>query len=140
MNKQITAVTKPNEIGSLLLNDDELANLEKQGVDESGVRKSSNKPTDGTSQAVRELFADEGDDFFGHSGPGSGNGNSGGGSLMEFDEDGTPVPTSTSGRGKKRGRGGAGASGSRGGRGGASRRGGKKKASGTNAGGENPEA
>jgi len=71
-NKQFTEVAKPKEIVSLLLNDDELANLEKQGSDKALAAKSNNKKVAGatseTSQAVREMWAEEGDDFFGQGG------------------------------------------------------------------------
>lgn len=101
-NKQFTDVTKPNEIVSLLLNDDELANLENQGSASSISGKRSNKraagSTDETSQAVRDLWAEEGDDFFGHSGPAA----SATITDVPEDDDMTPVPASVSMRGKKR--------------------------------------
>ncbi|KAH8120417.1 SNF2 family N-terminal domain-containing protein [Phellopilus nigrolimitatus] len=90
-NKQFTDVAKPNELVSLLLNDDELANLETQDPDNSaGPRR--------TSQAVRDLWADEGDDFFGHSGPPAG------ATVAEIadEEDVTPGPSGSGTRGKKR--------------------------------------
>lgn len=94
---------------SLLLNDDELANLEKQAPNNSAAsKKSSNKRTGGasdeTTQAVRDLWTEEGDDFFGHTG-----GPPTGATITEIpeEEDATPGPTaSTSTRGKRR-RGGA---------------------------------
>ena len=69
-NKSFTDVAKPNEIVSLLLNDDELANLESQGSSTAAAtsKKSGKKATgttDETSQAVRDLWQEEGDDFFG---------------------------------------------------------------------------
>lgn len=119
-NKQFTDVAKPNEIVSLLLNDDELANLEKQGSNSAISAKKLNKRSTGssdeTSQAVRDLWAEEGDDFFGHGGP------AGSATIAEIpdEDDMTPIPmTKTSGRGKKR-RGPVPGS-TRGGRGGAGR-------------------
>ncbi|THH07628.1 hypothetical protein EW145_g3261 [Phellinidium pouzarii] len=99
-NKQLTDVAKPNEIVSLLLNDDELANLEKQGSDNVVSKKSGNRDTDGTSAVVHDLWAEEGDDFFGHS-------NSTAAAPVADEDDGTPDPGAST-RGKKR-RGAAGA-------------------------------
>ncbi|KAI5124611.1 hypothetical protein M0805_004221 [Coniferiporia weirii] len=95
-NKQFTDVAKPNEIVSLLLNDDELANLEKNSSNNAATsKKSGDRPGEGTSQAVRDLWAEEGDDFFGHSNPPAA-------SITPADEDdGTPDPSSNI-RGKKR--------------------------------------
>lgn len=108
-NKSFTDVARPNEIVSLLLNDDELANLEKQGPSNTVATKRSNNKraggaTDETSQAVRDLWTEEGDDFFGHTG-----GPPAGASISATpeEEDATPAPvTTTSTRGKRR-RGGA---------------------------------
>lgn len=108
-NKSFTDVARPNEIVSLLLNDDELANLEKQGSNNAAASKKPNDKrvngaSDETTQAVRDLWAEEGDDFFGHT-----NGPPPGASIAEVPEedDATPIPTgSTSTRGKRR-RGGA---------------------------------
>ncbi|EJD03854.1 uncharacterized protein FOMMEDRAFT_82627 [Fomitiporia mediterranea MF3/22] len=95
-NKQFTDVTKPKEIVSLLLNDDELANLDKADADGS-VRKADSRAGDAASQAARALMVDEEDDFFSNSGP---NNNEMGITEYGDEENGTPGPTST--RGKKR--------------------------------------
>lgn len=100
-NKQFTDVTKPNEIVSLLLNDDELASLEKQGSNNSiaarKTSKRSDETTDETSRAVRDLWAEEGDDFFGHSGQIAG------ASLTEAADDDESIPVAApSTRGRKR--------------------------------------
>lgn len=99
-NKNFTDVTKPNEIVSLLLNDDELANLEKQGSGENmaATNRLNKQPPGGeTSDVVRDLWAEEGDDFFGHSGlppaalPGD----------NQDEDDGTPNPSTNNARAKK---------------------------------------
>ena len=102
-NKQFTDVTKPNEIVSLLLNDDELANLESQGSSASVSKKAGKKAatgaTDETSQAVRDLWQEEGDDFFGQGGATAAPNSTDG---VE-EESSTPAPVGTTGtRGKKR--------------------------------------
>ena len=62
-NKNFTDVTKPSEIVQLLLNDEQLASLESSNkLLES--RKSSEKQ--GNQDSVRDLWNEEGDDFFGH--------------------------------------------------------------------------
>lgn len=97
-NKNFTDVTKPSEIVQLLLNEDQLANLDGAG---SSIKKSGKRPAgqgDGHDTPVRDLWAEEGDDFFGQSGPMQ----SGGASIQEIDDDGTPVPTVE----RRRGRGG----------------------------------
>lgn len=110
-NKSFTDVTKPNEIVSLLLNDDELANLEKQ--DSNGTAGLDSKPagSDKTNQVVRDLWQEEGDEFFGHNSTvgGTGTGRGQGVPDGDNDDDATPEPTA-GGRGKKRkgGKGGAG--------------------------------
>ncbi|KAA1468168.1 hypothetical protein DENSPDRAFT_833380 [Dentipellis sp. KUC8613] len=94
-NKNFTDVTKPSEIVQLLLNEDQLANLEaSNGASDKSVGKRASKggPTEGDT--VRDLWADEGDEFFGHTSGGPSNG------LAEPSrEDETPAP---SGRGRKR--------------------------------------
>lgn len=91
-NKQFTDVTKPKEIVSLLLNDDELANLDK-----SDAGKNDNRAGDAASQAARALMADEEDDFFSNNGP---NNDTTGVDLGENEEEGeNPGPSV---RGKKR--------------------------------------
>jgi DNA helicase INO80 len=60
-NKGFMEATKPNEIVSLLLNDDELAmaNLSKDSGD------ASKENVDLSSAPLRDLWTDEGDEFFG---------------------------------------------------------------------------
>jgi len=80
-NKQFTEATKPNEIVSLLLNDDELAHFSKQQESsalaapeplreaETSSKRRGKKPekdADGSIVPLRDLWTDEGDDFFGH--------------------------------------------------------------------------
>ncbi len=60
-NKNLTDVTKPSEIVQLLLNDEQLASLE------SSNRLSDGQDGDKQKQAaVRDMWNDDGDDFFGH--------------------------------------------------------------------------
>ncbi|CCM00896.1 uncharacterized protein FIBRA_02942 [Fibroporia radiculosa] len=100
-NKNFTDVTKPSEIVQLLLNEDQLASLDSGNSTSS--KSKSKKPADAAQangSAVRDLWNEEGDEFFGHSGPmqsGLGNGGEAG-----DDDLGTPVPPHTSGRGRKR--------------------------------------
>ena len=64
-NKNFTDVTKPSEIVQLLLNEDQLANLETTAASSA---KKNGKKTPGqadTDAAVRDLWNDEGDEFFG---------------------------------------------------------------------------
>lgn len=118
-NKQFTEATRPNEIVSLLLNDDELANLDKTqaapehggtnanamaiSVKKRGKQAEQQMTGDIANGTLRDLWADEGDDFFGQ-----GN-NAADGTLV--DDDGNPPPLPKPSRGRGRGRG------SRGGRG-----------------------
>jgi DNA helicase INO80 len=78
-NKNFTDLTKPSEIVQLLLNEDQLANLNSGNVDPS--QSLSGQPiTTGSMPGSRELWNEEGDDFF----TGSANnapGNPGGASL-----------------------------------------------------------
>lgn len=99
-NKNFTDVTKPSEIVSLLLNDDQLANfsssttgLSNQNADQ---RPAGDNP-DG--EPIRDLWNEEGDDFFGHS---AATGPAIASDGME-DDNGTPGPS----RGKKRNTGGS---------------------------------
>jgi DNA helicase INO80 len=55
-------MTKPSEIVQLLLNDEQLANLDTNTLPSNHM---SAKAVEGT---VRDLWNEEGDDFFGHSG------------------------------------------------------------------------
>ena len=61
-NKNLTDVTKPNEIVQLLLNDEQLASLESSnhlpGGGQNGDKQKQN--------VVRDMWNDDGDDFFGH--------------------------------------------------------------------------
>ena len=86
----------------MLLNDDELANLERQGPSNAIASKKTGKrsgtTTDETSQAVRDLWTEEGDDFFGHSGPPASAAVPDGAE----DEDATPGPGATNNRTKKK--------------------------------------
>jgi DNA helicase INO80 len=62
-NKNFTDVTKPSEIVQLLLNEDQLANLGTAGAVPS--QSLSGQPvTNGSSESMRELWNEEGDDFF----------------------------------------------------------------------------
>ncbi|EGO04005.1 hypothetical protein SERLA73DRAFT_102360 [Serpula lacrymans var. lacrymans S7.3] len=69
-NKNITDVAKPSEIVQLLLNDDQLAGLDPSGnvglsSQQTGKRQAKAAPSGGEPE--RDLWNDEGDDFFGHS-------------------------------------------------------------------------
>ncbi|TFK76977.1 hypothetical protein BDN72DRAFT_807283 [Pluteus cervinus] len=93
-NKNFTDVTKPSEIVQLLLNDEQLASLDSSAANGLATGTQSSKPG---NEPVRDLWNEEGDDFFGHTGnaaPAIGPAENG------EDETGTPMPTST--RGKKR--------------------------------------
>jgi len=98
-NKTFTDATKPSEIVQLLLNEDQLASLD------SGVPGPITADTGGTTKTpgapTRDLWTEEGDEFFGHSGPTQ----SGPQDSTKDAEDGTATPKST--RGKKRSRAGA---------------------------------
>lgn len=62
-NKSFTDLTKPSEIVQLLLNEDQLANLSSGNVDPS--QSLSGQPiTNGSMSISRELWNEEGDDFF----------------------------------------------------------------------------
>lgn len=97
-NKNFTDVTKPSEIVQLLLNEDQLANLESTTASSA---KKNGKKTPGQADsdaAVRDLWNDEGDEFFGQPTQPQG-----GARIEEVEEgDGTPAPTAPSGRGRKR--------------------------------------
>jgi len=100
-NKTFTDATKPSEIVQLLLNEDQLASLDAS----SSVPGPITTDTGGTSKApaapTRDLWTEEGDDFFGHSGPAQSGPQDSGKDV----EDGTATPKPT--RGKKRSRAGA---------------------------------
>ena len=75
-NKNFTDLTKPSEIVQLLLNEDQLANLNSGNVDPS--QSLSGQPiTNGSMLGSRELWNEEGDDFF-TSATGNASGNAGG--------------------------------------------------------------
>lgn len=67
-NKNFTDVTKPSEIVQLLLNDEQLATLNTS----TSPSMAGNRGTEGTSNhvggPVQDLWNDEEDNFFGHSG------------------------------------------------------------------------
>ena len=87
-NKNITDVTKPSEIVQLLLNEDQLANLDNNT---NTAKKNGKRPAgsnDASDGPVRDLWNEEGDEFFGHPGPLQ----PGGASIQELDDEGTPVP------------------------------------------------
>lgn len=94
-NKNFTDVTKPKEIVQLLLNEDQLANFPTKSTANASPNKKGKQPA-GQADSIdvgRNLWDEEGDDFFG---------NSGGPTIQELDDEGTPVPT-VSGRGRKKG-------------------------------------
>ncbi|EKM60935.1 uncharacterized protein PHACADRAFT_247165 [Phanerochaete carnosa HHB-10118-sp] len=98
-NKNFTDVTKPSEIVQLLLTDDQFANLGSTNV-ASSSKRNGKRPAgqaNGTDTPVRDLWNEEGDEFFAQSGPIQ----SGTASIQELEDDGTPVPTTV----RKRGRG-----------------------------------
>jgi hypothetical protein len=70
-NKNFTDVTKPSEIVQLLLNDDQLACLDTSTTD-MPHRNTAKGPVDSTcdteEDSFRDLWNEEGDDFFGHAG------------------------------------------------------------------------
>jgi len=96
-NKNFTEVTKPSEIVQLLLNDDQLANLDTSG--DLSAKQAGKRPVradDGNGKQMRDLWNEEGDDFFGHSGA------AGTAELVEEDKDaGTPVPSVSISRKRK---------------------------------------
>ena len=86
----------------LLLNEDQLANLDNTTASASAPsKKSGKKAAQGETgdSAVRDLWNEEGDEFFGQSAAGP---TGSGGSGEPADEDESQVPTPTSGRGRKR--------------------------------------
>lgn len=98
-NKTFTDVTKPSEIVQLLLNENQLANLDSSSA--ATAKKNGKKPAGQAVQddaTVRELWNEEGDDFFGHTAASQAAATATIGDVVE--EEGTPVPTT--GRGKKR--------------------------------------
>lgn len=68
-NKNFTDVTKPSEIVQLLLNDDQLAGIDSHDVSGLSSKKSGKRAAgsnDGGGDTARDLWNEEGDDFFGH--------------------------------------------------------------------------
>ncbi|KAF9044838.1 hypothetical protein BDZ89DRAFT_1058935 [Hymenopellis radicata] len=61
-NKNLTDVAKPSEIVQLLLNDDQFGDMKGS----SAADLSSNNKSSGSGLADRDLWDEEGDDFFGH--------------------------------------------------------------------------
>lgn len=96
-NKNFTDVTKPSEIVQLLLNEDQLANLDNNNDSSSTVGKSSSESTLVNGSAVRDLWNEEGDEFFGHLGASQ---TAPGATADNNEDEGTPVPSTS--RGKKR--------------------------------------
>lgn len=103
-NKSLTDVAKPSEIVQLLLNDEQLANLDTSATSALSTNDAAGKPGNGDGPE-RDLWNDEGDDFFGHSGPAQGPVNP----PPEPIEDENRAPNlgeSTRGKKRKAGRGG----------------------------------
>lgn len=97
-NKSFTDVTKPSEIMQLLLNDDQLANLDTSGglsAKQAGKRPA--RSNDVAGDQMRDLWNEEGDDFFGHSGAATSLTTE---QLEDEKDSGTPIPSA--GTGKKR--------------------------------------
>lgn len=91
-NKSFTDLTKPSEIVQLLLNEDQLANLNSGNVDPS--QSLGGQPiTNGSTAASRELWSEEGDDFF-TGGIGNAAGNSAG-TPLDIIEDEAGAGTTT---------------------------------------------
>ncbi|KAL4069563.1 SNF2 family N-terminal domain-containing protein [Scleroderma citrinum] len=68
-NKNFTDVAKPSEIVQLLLNDDQLAGIDNDNVPSLSSKKAGKRPAgtnDAKGEMVRDLWNEEGDDFFGH--------------------------------------------------------------------------
>ena len=90
--KNFTEVAKPSEIMQLLLNDEQLATLDTTPAQGAPAIKAAG------DEAARDLWNEEGDDFFGHSGPTTGPSPS---VDIAEEENGGPVPAPAT-RGKKR--------------------------------------
>lgn len=100
-NKNFTDVTKPSEIVQLLLNEDQLANLDGAAASSSASSKGKKADKgDSGDSAVRDLWNEEGDEFFGHSAPAQTRVSS---EQGEEEESRVPTPVKTGrGRGRKR--------------------------------------
>jgi len=97
-NKTFTDATKPSEIVQLLLNDEQLVNLEASaGVSSKQVGDQPTGMDKGDQAAPRDLWNEEGDDFFGHTGPIATNN-----VTPEAAEDGRTTPNPATLRNKKR--------------------------------------
>jgi len=94
-NKNFTDVTKPSEIVQLLLNDEQLATLNTSASPNMSANHST---AEGTSNhaggSVQDLWNDEEDNFFGHSGITA--------TAVTTDVVETDAPVPSSYRGKKR--------------------------------------
>ncbi|KAI0785971.1 SNF2 family N-terminal domain-containing protein [Abortiporus biennis] len=102
-NKNFTDVTKPSEIVQLLLNEDQLTNLDSNAA-ASGTKKNGKKAaaaSDAADSSVRDLWNEEGDEFFGHSAQGQAVSSA---FIEPLDDDGTPAPSTNQGK-KRRGNG-----------------------------------
>lgn len=90
-------MAKPSEIVQLLLNDEQLANIDNTNGPGLPSKKTGKRPGTGSANAdndaVRDLWNDEGDDFFGHLA------NQGNATADKGEEDG---PVAAPSRGKKR--------------------------------------
>ena len=95
-NKNFTDVTKPSQIVQLLLNDEQLASLEASDTVSGKKGKRSAAVAHAEGEPVRDLWNEEGDDFFGHSTAAAG----GAGTGETGDDDKPPAPK---GRKKKAG-------------------------------------
>lgn len=100
-NKNFTDVTKPSEIVQLLLNEDQLASLDGANASVKGKGKSVPSSTQANGNAVRDLWNDEGDEFFGQ--PASAQPGPGSNADGADDDSAPPAPISTGrGRGRRR--------------------------------------
>jgi chromatin-remodeling ATPase INO80 len=97
-NKQLMDIAKPSEIVSLLLNDDELANLDSTATLSGADSKETPKPFPRES---RDLWVDDGDDFFGATNNVADNAMA----PIREEENQTPTPKGPAKRGRKPGRG-----------------------------------
>jgi chromatin-remodeling ATPase INO80 len=93
-NKTFTDVAKPSEIVQLLLNEDHLTNLDASNGLSDKTQGRRPPQGDPTGSSVRDLWAEEGDEFFGSSNTGE----------QGKEEDGISTPPVTSrGRGRRKG-------------------------------------
>ncbi|TFL06593.1 SNF2 family N-terminal domain-containing protein [Pterulicium gracile] len=115
-SKNFSDSAKPSDIVSLLLNDEQLANLDASQTgsisNDKAVAQTNGPKVNG--DAARELWNEEEDYFFGNSGSATGQGTPG----VGREEDASTPVTTTSKRGKKRKEGGTSTRGSGRGRGG----------------------